>query len=127
MCTQCYPLLSGGSSAALGAVVNTAPYNVRLRLVIAAVAVCLCLVIYLPAEARATSFHDFYRHFVHPWGSVALSWCLLALCVVALAVTWPLLRAGPWLHRIEASVIWLIPLLILTRYFVWLAQQWTAR
>jgi hypothetical protein len=95
-------------------------------LLIAGAAVALSLLIYLPAEAHATSFHDFYRHFVHPWGSVGMSWCLLALCVVALAITWPLLRSGSLLPRVGAAALWIIPLLILSRYFVWLVHQWAA-
>jgi hypothetical protein len=107
--------------------VNTARYNVRLRLLLGAAVVCLCLAIYLPAEARATGFHDFYRHFVHPWGSVAMSWCILALCVLALVTTWPALRVGGWPHRMAASIIWVAPLLILVHYSAWLLQQWIAR
>jgi hypothetical protein len=107
--------------------VSATTYNVRLRLLIAAAAVFLSLGIYVSAEARATSFHDFYRHFAHPWGSVVLSWCILALSVIALVITSPLLRAGPMLHRVAASAVWIVPLLILTRYFVWLAHQWTTQ
>jgi hypothetical protein len=111
----------------LNNLVNTAKYNARLRMLIGAVAVCLCLAIYVPAAAKATSFHDFYRHFVHPWGSVAMSWWVIILCVIALAITWPLLRGRSWLHRIGASAIWIIPLFILTRYVIWLAHQWMAQ
>ena len=82
--------------------------------------------IYLPAEAHATGFHDFYRHFAHPWGSVALSWCILSLCVLALALAWSPLLTGSALQRISAIGIWIIPLLILSRYSVWLVHQWTA-
>jgi hypothetical protein len=103
--------------------VNAAAYNSRSRLLIGAVAVCLCLGIYIPAGAKATSFHDYYNHFVHPWGSVAVTWSMLILCVVALAATWPLFRGRSWLHRIGAATIWIIPLFILTHYFVWLAHQ----
>ena len=92
----------------------------------AGASVVLLLFIYLPAEAHATSFRDFYRHFVHPWGSIGLSWCILALCVLALALTWPLVRAGSFWHRIAAIGIWIIPLLILSRYSMWLVHQWTA-
>ena len=97
--------------------------NARLRLLIAAAAVLLLLGIYLPAEAGAKGFHDFYGPFAHPWGSFGLSWCVLALCVIALVATGPLLRGGSWLRRIAAVAISIFPLLILARYVVWLAQQ----
>jgi len=84
------------------------------------------LAIYLPAEAHATAFHDFYRHFVHPWGSVLLSWCILVLCALALALAWPALRTGSALQRLCAIGISIIPLLILSRYSAWLVHQWTA-
>jgi hypothetical protein len=107
--------------------VSTAAHNARSRLLIAVVAVLLSLAIYLPAEARATSFHDFYRHFVHPFGSIVLSWCILGLCVIALSASWPLLLGGSWLRRITVFGVSIVPLLILARYFVWLVHQWTAR
>ncbi len=84
------------------------------------------VVIYLPAEAHATAFDDFYRHFVHPWGNMALSWCVVGLCVLALALAWSPLRTGSSLQRICAIGIWIVPLLILSRYSAWLVHQWTA-
>ena len=114
------PCLSTGVGRDVSATVSIA----RWRLLLAAVAVIVSVAIYLPAEAHATAFHDFYRHFAHPWGSVAASWCVLGLCVLALALTWPLVRAGSFWQRGLGIGVWIIPLLILSRYLVWLVHQW---
>jgi hypothetical protein len=95
-------------------------------LLIAGALVIVSLAVYGPAEAHATAFHDFYRHFVHPWGSVTISWCVFVLCLLAIAVPWPVVRNGSLWQRAVAIGIWIIPLLILSRYFVWIVHQWAA-
>jgi hypothetical protein len=101
-------------------------YNVRWRLLIAVTAVLIASAIYLPAEAEAAGFHDFYRAFVHPWGRAALSWCILGLCVIALSATWPLLRFGSWIERVGAVAVWIVPVFIISHYLAWLVHQWAA-
>ena len=48
------------------------------RLVIGASSCGAALLLYVPAEATATAFHDYYRHLVQPWGRVLVSTAILS-------------------------------------------------
>jgi len=54
-------------------------------LAVAVLCAITAIAFYLPAEAKATAFHDFYRHFVHPWGNVVVTILILACCAIAVA------------------------------------------
>src|SRR5690242_20177947 len=95
----------------------------RLRLLFAAIILFLLVLLYIPAEAKATSFHAFYGRMVHPWGNIGLTIAILSLCGLTLAITWPVIRGGSKLYRIGALLISAVPLLILVRYLDWLIRQ----
>jgi hypothetical protein len=101
--------------------------NPHLRLV---VGVCCCvtaLFLYVPAEAAATAFHDFYRHFVHPWGNVLTTAAIFVFSIAACASVFPVLRRGSAVQRLVASIVVACPVLILTRFLVWAGCQWSAQ
>jgi len=101
--------------------------NSRLRL---ALGVCCCvtaLCLYIPAEAAATAFHDFYRHFVHPWGNVLTTGAIFVFSIAACASVFPVLRRGSTVQRIVATIVIASPVLILTRFLVWAGSQWSAQ
>jgi hypothetical protein len=106
--------------------VKTIVYSALWRLLTAGIAVIASLALYLPSDAHANAFHDFYGHLVHPWGSVAASWCILGLCIIALSLTGSVLHVGSWAQRFSAVCVSVFPLIILSRYLVWLMHQWTA-
>ena len=106
---------------------NGAVYKLGLRLTVGAVCSLLALVLYVPAEAKATAFHDFYRHFVHPWGHALTAIFILAFCVGAGAAVAPVLRRGSPRQRLAGSIVVGCPVLILARFLVWVGHQWTAQ
>ena len=106
---------------------NAAAHKLGLRLTVAAACSFLALLLYVPAEAKATAFHDFYRHFVHPWGHALTAIFILAFCVGAGAAVAPVLRRGSPLQRLVGLVVVGCPALILARFLVWVGHQWSAQ
>ena len=100
-------------------------YNLRLRLTLAIAATVGALLLYIPAEAHGVTYHAFFQRFIHPWGNRALTCSILALCVVVIAASFPVLRFGSVGQRIAMGVVCLCPLLILAHYVMWLVHQWT--
>lgn len=98
---------------------------IRLRLGVVLACVVGAVLLYLPAEARATAFHDFYRHFIHPWESTSTTLFILGLCVASIVAAIPVFPRGSTLQRVGVAVLVLAPLFIVTRFLVWVAHQWT--
>src|SRR5689334_6241379 len=95
-----------------------------------AIGFCCCLAtlfLYVPAEAKATAFHDFYRHFVHPWGNALVSGAIFVFSVAACASVVPVLRGGSGVQRLMASIVIACPLFIVARFLVWAGHQWIAQ
>ena len=85
------------------------------------------LLLYAPAEAAGTAFHDFYRHFSHPWGEVLNSVAILTFSVAACVSVFPVLRRGSAMLRFLALIVIASPVLILTRFLLWAGYQWSAQ
>ena len=100
--------------------------SIRLRFGIVLACVVVAVLLYLPAEARATAFHGFYRHFIHPWESTSITVIILALCVASVVAALPVVRRGSMLQRIGITIVLLAPLLIVARFLFWVLHQWTA-
>lgn len=99
--------------------------NIRLRLGVVLAFVIGAVLLYLPAETRATVFHDFYRHFIHPWESTGTTVFILGLCVASVVAAIPVFRRGSTPQRIGVVVILLAPLFIVARFLFWVVHQWT--
>ena len=99
--------------------------NIRLRLGVVLACVVGAVLLYLPAEAKATAFHDFYRHFIHPWESTSTTVFILALCIASVVAAIPVFRRGCTLQRISIAVVLLAPLFIVARFLFWVVHQWT--
>jgi hypothetical protein len=106
---------------------NAIQYKLGPRLAVGASCSLLALLLYVPAEARATAFHDFYRHFVHPWGHALTAFSILAFCVAAVVIVGPVLRRGSYFQRLAALIVVGCPVLILARFLVWVGHQWSAQ
>ena len=102
-------------------------HNHGLRLVVGCCCCLAALVVYVPAEAGATSFHNFYHHFVHPWGNVLVSAVILIFSVAACVSVLPVVRSASALQRLLASIVVGCQALILARFLVWVGHQWIER
>jgi hypothetical protein len=100
--------------------------SIRVRFGVALICAFVAVLVYLPAEAKATAFHDFYRHFIHPWGSTSTTVVILLFSVASLVAAIPVLRRGSSLQRIGVTVVLLAPLLIVARFLFWVVHQFTA-
>jgi len=99
--------------------------NIRLRFGFALGCVVAAVLLYLSAEAKATAFHDFYRHSIHPWESTSTTLVILALCAASVIASIPVFRRGSMLQRIGVTVVLLAPLFIVARFLFWIVHQWT--
>jgi hypothetical protein len=99
--------------------------NIRWRFGIAVSCAVAALVLYLPTEARATAFHDFYNHFIHPWEDRSARVIILALCAASTVTAIPVLQRGSALQRIGVAVALIAPLFIIGRFLYWVVHQWT--
>lgn len=102
-------------------------YSIRLEFAVAASSAIAALLLYLPREAKATAFHDFYRHFVHLWGNVVSTALILVPCVLGVAASASVVRRGSNLQRVGAALVAACPVIILARFLLWVAHQWTAQ
>ena len=94
------------------------------------VALCCAIVavlLYLHAEAKATGFHDFYRHFIHPWESTSATLLTLVVCVVSIVVAGPAFRYGSMFQRVGMGFILLLPAFIIAGFLFWIVHQWSAK
>jgi hypothetical protein len=101
-----------------GVTMNAVPYRLGRRLAVGASCSFLALLLYVPAEARATPFHDFYWHFVHPWGHALTAIFILGFCVAAVVIVAPVLRRGSYLQRLAGTIVVACPVLVLTRFLI---------
>ncbi len=98
--------------------------NIRLRFGVVVGCVGGAVFIYLPAEGGATAFHDFYRHFAHPWENTSITVVMLALCAAAVVAAIPVFRRGSTFRRTGVAVMLLAPMFIVARFLFWIVHQW---
>jgi len=99
--------------------------NIALRFGVVLCCAVLAVALYLPAEAKAVAFHDFYDSFIHPWGNTILTLIILALCVTSCVTVVAVLRCGSILQRIGVVFVLLLPAFIVGRFLFWIVQQWS--
>src|SRR5262249_14594171 len=110
-----------------GVTMSAVAHRHGLRLAVGVFCCVAALILYVPAEAAATSPHDFYRHFVHPWGNVLVSATILIFSVAACASVLAVMRNGSAAQRLLASIVIGCQVLILARFLVWIGHQLIAR
>ena len=98
--------------------------SIRLRLGVVLACAVVAVLLYLPAETRATAFHDFYRHFIHPWDSASITLLILCLCAASVVAAIPVFQRGSMLQRLGVAVLLLPPLFIVARFLFWVSRQW---
>jgi hypothetical protein len=103
---------------------NAQAPNIRLRFGVVLGCAIAAVLLYLPAEAKATAFHDFHRHFIHPWESTSAMLVILVLCAASPVAAVPVFRRGSTLQRFGVAVILIAPLLIVARFLFWVVHQW---
>jgi hypothetical protein len=92
------PFLNGTSKLAFeySAIMRVQGLNYGLRIAIIICCVFTAILVYLPAEAKATSPHNFERHSIHPWESTSRTLVVLGLCSASIIAA--NLSLAPWLE-----------------------------